>query len=180
MNPLRGLGQVIAYGAFAAFVGYFAAAPAWQAADASKAEIKFSFTHAGARLAECRRYTPEELAKIAPNMRRTLDCQRERVPVEVELEVDGEKLLRASLPPTGLWKDGPAVLYRRFPMAGGPHRVTLRLRDDLPGRGPASRWTGEWTTVRSAEIVLAPRQNFTIDYRADLGGFLLRAGGGGS
>jgi hypothetical protein len=180
MKPLRWFGQLIAYGAFATFVGYFAAAPAWQAADAEKAEIKFSLTHAGARLEECRRYTPEELAKIAPNMRRTLDCKRERVPVEVELEVDGQSLLRASLPPTGLWKDGPSVLYRRFALAPGPHRVTVRLRDDLPGRGDAKRWQGEWTAVRSADITLAPRQNFTIDYRADLGGFLLHAGGGGT
>ncbi len=47
-RPLAWLGQLIAYGAFAAFVGYFAAAPAWQAADANRAQIKLSFTHAGA------------------------------------------------------------------------------------------------------------------------------------
>lgn len=180
MNPLRGLGQLLAYGAFAAGVGYFAAAPAWQAADPELAQIKISLAHVGARLEVCRRYTPEELAKLAPNMRRTLDCKRERVPVVVELEVDGRVLLSEALAPTGLWKDGPSILYRRFAMAPGAHTLNVRLRDDLAGRGAANRWTGDWTAVRSADIMLAPRQNLTIDYRADLGGFRLHAGGGGS
>lgn len=180
MKMLRGLGQLLAYGLFAVFVGYFANSPGWQSVDPGQAEIKFSFTHAGARLEECRRYTPEELAKIAPNMRRTLDCKRERVAVEVELEVDGRSLLRTALPPTGLWSDGPSVLYRRFVVSPGAHRLTVRMRDNLSGRGDAKRWQGEWTAVRSADIVLAPRQNFTIDYREDLGGFLLHAGGGGA
>ena len=172
------IGQVAAYAALAAFIGYFAAAPAYVPSDPALAQIKFSFTHGAARLQECRRYTPEELSRIAPNMRRALECQRERVPVVVELELDGQPLLQVAVPPIGIWKDGPAVLYRRFTVPPGPHRIMLRLRDDLPGRGDARRWTGEWNYVRAANIVLKPRQNFVIDFRADKGGFVLDDGGG--
>ncbi len=181
-RPLAWLGQLIAYGAFAAFVGYFATAPAWQAADANRAQIKLSFTHAGARVQECRRLSPEELAKVAPNMRRPLECTRERVPVVIELDLDGQPLYRASIAPIGVWKDGASAVYRRFAVPPGRYRLTMRLRDDLPGRINAERagrgaasgqWSGEWSSVQSADIELAARQNLVVDYRADKGGFLV-------
>jgi len=182
LKPLSWFGQLLAYSAFAAFVGYFAAAPAWHAADAGQAQIKLSFTHGGARLQECRRLSPEELAKVPPNMRRPLECSRERVPVVIELDLDGQPLYRASIPPSGVWKDGPSAVYQRFTVVPGKHRLIMRLRDNLPGRINAERagrgeasgqWDGEWSAVQSADIELAARQNLVIDYRADKGGFLV-------
>jgi hypothetical protein len=43
-----------------------------------EALIKLSFVHHGQRVAECRPYTADELAKLAPNMRAPLKCGRER------------------------------------------------------------------------------------------------------
>lgn len=182
LKPLRWFGQMAAYAAFAALVGYFAAAPAWQAANADLAQIKLSFIHGGARVQECRRLSPEELAKIPPNMRRPLECSRERVPVVIELDLDGQPLYRASIPPSGVWKDGPSAAYQRFTVAPGQHRLDMRMRDDLPGRINAERagrgnasgqWSGEWSAVQGVNIELAPRQNLVIDFRADKGGFLV-------
>jgi hypothetical protein len=165
-NGLRLLGQIAAYAAFAAFIGYFAAAPAWSPSDSSRAEIKLSFSHAGARVQECRRYTPEELAKIPPNMRRPLDCPRARVPLVVELDLDGAPLYRAMLPPSGAWKDGQSSVYRRFVVAPGAHRLAMRLRD-------SRRATG-FDHEKSVAITLVPRQNLVVDFRPDKGGFLVR------
>lgn len=170
-------GQAAAYAALALFIGYFAAAPAYSPSDPRQAQLKLSFTHGGARLEECRRYTAEELARIAPNMRRTFDCKRERVPVVVELELDGQVLFHEAVAPFGLWRDGPSAMYRRLTVAPGAHRLVVRLRDDLPGRGEARRWFGEWNYVRAADVVLTPRQNFVIDFRADMGGFVFHEGG---
>jgi len=182
-GPLSWTGQLVAYAAFAAFVGTLAQAPSWQSADATRAQLKLSFTHGGARVQECRRLTQEELAKIPPNMRRPLDCSRERVPVVIELDLDGQPLYRAAIAPSGVWKDGPAAVYRRFTVPAGRHRLAMRLRDDLPGRINPERagrgdagghWTGEWNYVRSVDIELAARDNRVIDFRADKGGFLVR------
>ena len=182
LRPLAWLGQLVAYAAFAAFVGYFAAAPAWQAADPGLAQIKLSFTHGGTRVEKCRRLSPEELARIPPNMRRSLQCSRERVPVVVELDLDGQLLYRAALPPSGVWRDGPSAAYQRFAVPPGRHRLTMRLRDDLPGRVNPERagrheaaggWIGEWNYAQNADIELAPRDNRVIDFRADKGGFLV-------
>jgi len=158
-------GQALAYAAFAVLVGYFAAAPAYSPTDATKAEIKLSFSHGGARVQECRRYTQEELARIAPNMRRPMDCPRERVPLVVELDLDGAPLFRATLPPTGAWKDGQSSVYRRFVVNPGTYQLTMRLRD--------SRRTEGFDHQKTVAITLIPRQNLVVDFRADKGGFLV-------
>lgn len=163
-NPLPWVGQLLAYAAFMALVGYFSAAPAYAPFDPAKAQIKLSFRQTGPPKVECRRRTPEEIAKLAPNMRRSLDCPRARLPVAVEIEMDGKVLYAASLPPTGIWSDGPSNAYQTFAVAPGRHTLTARLRD--------SRRTAGFNHERSAEIDLAPRQIFVIDFRADKAGFL--------
>ena len=80
--------QLAAYGAFVAVIGYFSASPTYTHVDPELGLIRLSFSHAGARSEECRRYTPEELAQLAPNMRRPMDCARERVALYVEFEID--------------------------------------------------------------------------------------------
>jgi hypothetical protein len=90
----RFIGQFIAYALFALVVGYFATQPAYTHLDPDKALIKLSFSHAGAHREECRQLTQEELNRLPPNMRRPMDCPRERRPLLVELELDGEILYR--------------------------------------------------------------------------------------
>ena len=77
----RYAGQMAAYAAFIALLGYFATAPAYRPVDPEAAMIKLSFIHVGQRKVECRKMSPEEIALLPPNMRLTLDCPRERLPV---------------------------------------------------------------------------------------------------
>lgn len=158
------IGQAIAYALFAGMIGYFATRPAYTHLAPDKAVIKLSFSHAGAHMEECRRLTQEELNRLPPNMRRPMDCQRERVPLLVELELDGELLYRDELPPSGLAHDGASTAYRKFPVSSGRHRIVTRLRD--------SRRPDGFDFEKSADITLAPEQNFVIDFRPELGGFL--------
>jgi hypothetical protein len=163
-RSLRIIAQGFAYAAFAALVGYFAAAPAYTYWDPHRAQIKLSFSHPGKPIRECRRLTPQEIAKLAPNMRKPMDCPRERLPVLVELALDGKLLYRAALPPTGLWNDGQSVVYQKFAVAPGRHRLVARLRD--------SRRTEGFDYERIADIDLRPRQHFVIDFRTAAGGFV--------
>lgn len=164
VKRLGWIGQLVAYGAFMALVGYFSAAPAYAPFDPNLAQIKLSFRVTGPPKVACRRLTPEEIAKLAPNMRHSLDCPRARLPVAVEIDLDGKRLYAALLPPTGIWDDGPSSAYRTFAVAPGHHELTARLRD--------SRRTEGFDHERSADIDLAPGKIFVIDYRADKGGFL--------
>ncbi len=163
---LRYLGQAAAYGLFAAFIGYFAAAPAYTYRPPEMAEIKLSFSHGGQRKGGCRPLSPEEIAKLPPNMRRTQACPRERVPVLVEMEVDGRLFYRDVLASSGLSSDGPSRAYRRFVLAPGTYRLDLRLRD-------SERLSG-FDYRRSIDIELRPQQNLVVDFRPEAGGFVIR------
>jgi len=164
LNVSRYVGQFIAYALFALVVGYFATQPAYTHIAPDRALIKLSFSHAGAHTRECRRLTQEELNRLAPNMRRPMDCARERLALLVELELDGEILYRDELPPSGLSSDGASTAYRKFPVPAGTHRLVARLRD--------SRRKDGFDYEKAATITLTPLQNFVIDFRPELGGFL--------
>jgi hypothetical protein len=121
------------------------------------AQIKLSFSHASQHKEECRRLSPEEIAALAPNMRHPMDCPRKRVPVLVEMIVDGNILLRKSYAPTGLAHDGATSAYEKVSVTPGQHNLTIRLRDSNRGDG--------FDYEDSINISLAPRQQFVIDFR---------------
>ncbi len=166
IKPLNLIGQAIAYVSFGAMIGYFSAAPPYVHYDPDMAQIKISFSHAAQRVGECRRLSPEEIAKLAPNMRRPLECPRERLPILIELDLDNQPLYRGALPPTGLARDGSATIYQRFPVAAGKHHLLARLRD--------SKRTEGFDYEGAADIELAPQQNFVIEFRAETGGFIFK------
>ncbi len=159
------IGQAVVYAIVAAVVGYFSDAPAYVHFPADEALIKLSLIHGGRRKG-CRERTPEELSRLAPNMRRPLVCLRQRLPVVVELELDGHDLYHALLPPTGLFSDGPSWAYVRFAVPPGHHKLEMKLQDS--GR------TEGWDYDQEVDIDLKPLQNLTIDFRAQAGGFLIR------
>ncbi|MBL8670087.1 MAG: hypothetical protein JNK11_05495 [Alphaproteobacteria bacterium] len=163
---LRWLGQAVAYGLTALLIGYLADSPPYVHLAPDRALIKLAFAHGAVRNEGCRRRTAEELERLAPNMRRQVVCPRTRVPVLIELELDGRILHRASLPPTGLSGDGPSRIYERFPVAPGRHRIVARLNDT----GRAAGFDYE----RAADVDLRPGQSFAVDFRAEAGGLVFR------
>ncbi len=152
---IRYAGQGAVYAAVALLIGYFANVPTYERVSPDNAVIKLSLVHGGKR-GDCRERTPEELAKLPPNMRKTVVCLRGRAPVTVELEVSGEIIYAATLPPTGFSRDGPSRVYERFEVPAGPHSVIVRLRDS---DGP-----GGFDYVGEKAATLAAGQNFAIDF----------------
>lgn len=162
--PWRFIGQALAYALFAGAIGVLATEPRYSPIDPQAAMIKLSFTHVGQRAGACRTLSAEELARLPPNMRQAQDCPRARVPLRVELELDGRLLLARELPAAGLSHDRAASLYEKFTVPSGRHRVAVRLRD-------SARATGfDYESTR--EVELRPRQNFVIDFRQEAGGFI--------
>jgi len=162
----RYIGQIIAYALFAVVVGHFSTRPAYTHLAPDKALIKLSFSHAGAHIRECRKLTQEELDRLPPNMRQPMDCPRGRLSLLVELELDGKMLYREALPPSGLSGDGASTAYMKFPVTVGTHHLVARLRD--------SRRTDGFDYENAATLHLTPQQNFVIDFRPELGGFLFQ------
>ena len=160
------MGQALLYGLFALIIGYFSSAPPYRHLPPDQALIKLSFSHNGKLISECRQRTAEELAKLPPNMRAPLDCQRERSPVIVEIDLDGSPAYRHVAKPSGLSKDGASTVYHRFTVASGAHRLAVRLNDD--------RRAGGFNFRREETVTLKPGTVLVIDFNAESGGITLQ------
>ena len=157
-------GQIVIYALFGGLIGYFSSQPSYTYFPADQTLVKLSFAHGAKRAGECRKRTREELQKLAPNMRKPMLCPRKRLPVYVELALDGKTIYRKSLPPSGLSQDGPSQVYARLPIPAGRHTLTARLRD-------TARTTG-FDYERTETRDLKPGHSLAIDFRADIGGFI--------
>ncbi len=155
-TPLQYLGQAVWYGLFIAFVGYFSTSPAYTHVPPGHALIKLTFTQPGKRLEPCVQRSPEELAKLPPQLRKPTKCPRERSPVWVVFEIDGERFYEAKIEARGLSKDLPSPVYQRFIVPAGKHALQVRMRDDVKTEG--YNYAGEKT------MVLEPLQTVVIDF----------------
>ena len=164
-QALRIAAQLVLYVPLMALIGYFSTAPRFSALQEGEALVRLSFIHAAERKEKCRERSPEELAKLAPNMRAALDCPRERSALLVELEIDGKTVLRREVQPSGLRRDGNATVYHRLPLPAGSHRVVARLRD---------RAEGDFNYRKEQTVDLAPGRALLIDFVVDKGGFVFR------
>ena len=164
LKPAAIVGQVILYGAFAAFIGTFATWPQYRQIPNDAALIKVSISHLGDR--ECRKRSAEELAKMPPNMRAPLDCPRERSDIRLEVDLDGEPIFHTLMHPTGLYKDGVSTVYKRFEVKAGSHLLTVRMDDNLTRPG--------FDYVKEERITLAPAQVLVVDFNPDRGGLFFQ------
>lgn len=156
------VGQVLLYALFALVIGVFSRWPSVHPLPAGQALVKVSFVHHGQRVAECRQLSADELAKLPPHMRAPMQCERERAPVTIEIDVDGAMAFRKVAAPAGLSKDGASAVYQRLPVPAGVHRFTVRMKDSAAGS--AFDYTREHT------VTLQPGQVLVIDFDAEKGG----------
>jgi hypothetical protein len=161
-NPLVLAGQALFYGLFAVIIGYFSTSPDFTHIEPGQALIKLSFSTQAEPVGECRERTPEELAKLAPNMRTARVCPRERSPIKVSIALDGKPLFEGVAPPSGLSKDGASTLYKRFEVPAGEHLISVKMNDNA--RIP------DFNHVREEKMTLKPAQILVIDLRKDRGG----------
>ena len=165
-RPISWIGQALLYALFALIIGTFSNSPPYRHLPPDQALIKLSFSHHGKLLSECRQRTKEELAKLAPNMRAPMDCQRERSPVIVEIDLDGIPTYHHVANPSGLSKDGASTVYYRFAVPSGRHRLAVRLNDDAR--------TTVFNYLREETVMLRPGKVLVIDFNAESGGITLQ------
>ncbi|HQX33516.1 hypothetical protein [Dokdonella sp.] len=157
-KPLVWMGQAVLYAALAAVILVFTRWPSYQNLPADSALIKLSISHQGKVLGDCVELTPEELAKLPPNMRAPVSCPRERSPLTVEIDVDGELAYRQVAQPSGLSSDGAAVVYHRIEVPAGAHAIEVRMKDDARSEG--------FDYTRSETVTLAPAEILVVDFDA--------------
>lgn len=161
----RIIGQLAWFAIFASAVGVFSVYPGYRVAPEGEGALRLSIAAPGRILGECRRLSPAELAARAPNMRLELECPRERSPLRVRLEVDGETLYDAVLPPGGIARDGNAKAYGLFPLPAGRHELLVQVSDDERVQGYAFE--------RRMTLDLEPGRVVTVDFQRERGGVVI-------
>ena len=141
---------------------FLSAWPSWRSFPENTALLRLSFTHSGERT--CRERTLAELRALPPNMRERRICDRSRPPVYVELDVDGDTVFAAALPPSGVSGTGPSRVYERFNLPVGTHDIAVRMRDRPATKG--------FDHERAVRVALRPAQSYVIDFRPEAGGFV--------
>ena len=163
-KPVAIIGQVVLYGAFAAFIGYFSTNPTYKQIPDDVSLVKLSMSHLGGR--ECRKRTPEELAKLPPNMRAPLDCPRGRSDIKLRVELDDKPFYETVMHPTGLSKDGISTVYKRFELKSGSYKLAVKMNDNLVNPG--------WNHVKEEQVTLKPARVLVIDFNPDKGGLFFQ------
>jgi hypothetical protein len=164
-KPIRYLLQAFNYSIFMGLIWYFATAPSIRIIAEDEAMITIAFAHAGELREPCRKLTTEELAELAPNMRKLEDCPRERSPVRIETLLDGKPLYSESLQPPGLFGDGGVDVYYSGKVAAGSHLLEIKMNDSVRVEG-FNHGLEQQVTIDPAKILLISfdrRYGFTIE-----------------
>jgi hypothetical protein len=159
-------GLALVAGAAMAIAGLFADWPVYRHRGEGEAVIKVSFDHQGARVAPCRTLTEAELAALPAHKRTGQDCPRGRVPVTVEVEMDGRPLYGATEAPSGWASDGPSRVFGQAVVRAGAHDLVLRLRDTARAEG--------FDHERTLNVTIAPAQVLVIGFDSENAVFVVR------
>ncbi len=165
-NAMRFVLQLVNYAIFMTLVWYFSFSPAFRQLEPDQAVVTLAFAHAGAHREECRTLSPEELAKLPPNMRLQTDCPRERSPITVDLLLDGKLVISETAEPPGLYSDQGVDVYRSVKVPVGEHQLAVKMNDDMRIEGPT--YTHEQT------VTLTPAQLLVIDFDSDARKFVVK------
>lgn len=101
-------------------------------------------------------------------MRKLEDCPRERSPVTIEAELNGELVYRDTLQPPGLFDDGGVDVYYSTRIAAGAHQLQLRMNDSLRIEG--------FNHQLEQQINVAPTHILLVEFDNSKG-FVLSGGG---
>lgn len=109
-----------------------------------------------APLREERTLSAGEQAGRLEHMRRPdLVVSRERLPLALIVEIDGQTALREVLLPRGFRQDGPTFGYTEVHLAPGEHRLTIRLASPQRDEAFAKEWDGTLTVVAGSVHVVS-------------------------
>ena len=162
---LRYMLQALNYSIFIALIWYFATSPAIHPIDDDEAMLTIAFAHAGELREPCRRLSAQELAELAPNMRKIEDCPRERSPITIEASLDGDPLFSQTFRATGLFEDGGVDIYFSKTVAAGKHNLSLQMNDSVHIEGFNHEFEAE-IDMPAARVLLVrfkPDSGFMLD-----------------
>jgi hypothetical protein len=97
-------------------------------------------------------------------MRKQVNVSRERVPVRLKIQVDGQTLFDQSVRPRGLRSDGPSIAVARFPVSAGRHEIKVDLADTADTNAWTKSWnqTVEFQTNQIRVVLFETKSGFSL------------------
>jgi hypothetical protein len=121
--------------------------------------LRLAWRYRSALVNECRRLTPDELARMPVHMRQATDCERRLRPYVLTLELDGVVVMRDTARARGARADRPLAVFLERPLAAG--RAALRVTfapvavpGDSAGVPPVALALDTAVVVRARDVVL--------------------------
>lgn len=142
-SPKHLMLQIVNYTVFMGLVWYFSFSPSYVRLTPDESMITLALSHAGKPVQECHRKSPEELAKLPPNMRVLEECPRERSPVKIEVFMDDKAVIDEIVTPRSVQRSGSGYLSQR---QGAERRSHVKSSDERQHAGiranPSTRSIG--------------------------------------
>lgn len=151
--PVRIQVQLLAWSLLGLLIAAFADGPSFNPLPAGHGRLTLAVAHLSERIEPCRQLSERERMELPPTRRVTEVCERARVPVKIELIVNGRTLLARAFEPSGLHDDGRVYLVEAWPLPAGHYRAELTLT----GR------TEETSRHEVFEFFLPPETNAVVD-----------------
>lgn len=162
---LRYFLQAINYAVFMALIWYFATSPPIRIIADDEAMLTIAFAHAGDFREPCRKLSSEELAELAPNMRKPEECPRERSPVIIKAALDGKMFYDRVLQPPGLFGDGGVDVFFSGKIPAGKHHLEIKMNDSVRIEG--------FNHTFEHDISIKPAQIMRVDFDP-IKGFIIK------
>lgn len=127
--------QALNYTLFMAMIWYLSSAPSFEHLGKDEAVVTLTFAHVGQHTEPCHKLSQEELNKLPPNMRKLEECGRERSPVTVEVQMDGQPIFSKKAEAPGLYNDGSINIFMTETVSAGPHQFSVKMNDSIHVEG---------------------------------------------
>ncbi len=158
--------QVAAAAALAVGLGlatWLASSLPYRTPHSPEPELVVSFIHRGV-IVDPRKLTKEELDKRLPHMRAQINVTRERLPVRLRVQVDGQIVHDQSYQAKGHSKDGPSMAVVRLPITPGQHQIQVDLADSADSNQWTQHWvgSGEFQEHRLRVVLFDTKAGFSL------------------
>jgi hypothetical protein len=97
--------------------------------------VRLAWRARGERVRDCRRRTPDELAKLPAHMRQEEVCEGRILPYRLVVELDGAAAVNQLIHGAGAREDRPLYVFQDLVVPPGMHRIALSFTRE--GTAPA-------------------------------------------
>jgi hypothetical protein len=114
--------------------------------------VRLAWRARGERVQDCRRRTPDELAKLPVHMRQEEVCEGRILPYRLVVEMDGTAAVNQLIHGAGAREDRPLYVFQDLVVSPGTHRIGVTFTRE--GAPPTDSTTGAGALTTPARLTL--------------------------